>query len=203
MRDYPPYRTPHPGDPRQLTLQQCEENLRYLLEQRPHRLQALAQLLQGFDIDLDAGLRAADVRPFLGELDRWASATWPALHTPSAARLVDPRVWLTAPKDGDNIVLSMLMDVGIALGEIVVARRAEFAWRLDLDPDNEADGMLSYRRPVVMRPPIRDGTWAATVLDFEAICIGRFEAAGRTAPPSHRLGFAVTATLDGGYDPPD
>jgi hypothetical protein len=39
----------------------------------------------------------------------------------------------------------MVMDVAIALAEMVLARRRDYRWALDLDPQNAADEMVSWR----------------------------------------------------------
>src|SRR5262245_32876453 len=80
LTDYPPYEVPHPRPARKLNLAQCEDNLRYLLDQRERRLVVLAGLLQNFEIDLRAGLDAADPRPLLDAMERWARAEWPSVY---------------------------------------------------------------------------------------------------------------------------
>lgn len=201
LRTYPPYRTPHPGSPKALTRQQCDANLAYLLEQRPARTMALAGLVRAFGIDLAAGLAAEDPRPLLAALDAWAQAEWPDVPVAGMAGFEagQPR-WFAGDKAGPHIGLSMLMDVAIVLGDIVVARRPDYAWRLDLDRANRH--MSSYRRPVVMRLAEPDGSWAAIVLDFEAIAIDACDTIARAVPGGHSLGSSVLAAIEGGYDPP-
>ncbi|CEJ13978.1 hypothetical protein BN1110_04305 [bacterium YEK0313] len=200
---YPQYRAPHPGPPKAVTRKQCDANLAYLLEQRPARLAALGELVGRFGIDLAGGLAAADPRPLLDALHAWSRAEWPAIVIEGLTGYGDgyPR-WLGSDKGGQHIALSMLMDVAIVLGETVVARRPDYAWRLDLERGNRQ--MLSYRRPVVMSHARPEHGWPATVLDFEAIVIDLADGIGRgLAYDGRSLGYAALAAIEGGYDPPE
>lgn len=198
---YPQYRAPHPGPPKALTRKQCDANLAYLLEQRPARLAAIGALVRHFGIDLAGGLAAADPRPLLQALHAWSRAEWPDIFVADLTRYEDgyPR-WLASDKGGRHIALSMLMDVAIVLGDIVVARRSDYAWRLDLEHGNRQ--MLSYRRPVVMSSARPERGWAAMVLDFEAMAIDIADEIGRGLPYDGRpLGHVALAAIEGGYDP--
>ncbi|MGL6236298.1 MAG: hypothetical protein ACRC20_13245 [Segniliparus sp.] len=218
LADYPPYPTPFPGYGQTLGLAECEENLRSFLSVREERLEIVGGLLREFGLDLRAGLAADDPRPFLASLDRWAREEWPAAWTTAFPRGYG--AGLSSPKEGEHIVLAMLMDVAIAIGEIVVRKRPDYAWRLDLAGENSDMG--SYRRVVVAKAP--DGPGRSTiVLDYESVCIDTFDVIGRGSnydvsgrrttitskvyvPPPHRgapLGSMAKAALEGGDDPPD
>lgn len=168
-----------------LTLEQSAENLRYLLGVRERRLDNLADLLRRFDIDLRAGMTADDPHMLLASLDRWARAEWPAAREPWFSD--DTYTWSVLQKDGQHIVLAMLMDVAIALGEMVIVRYPGYDWRLDLAPEHEA--MDSYRRVVVSRDN-KD----RTPLDFEHECVGMFDWLGRGVPVDP-LGSTVLEVL--------
>ncbi len=197
LASYPPYATPHPGDARSLSVAQAEENLAYLLDVRERRLQIVAELLGHFGIDLHAGLEAEDPRDLLAALDRWARDKWPTVYRPSLTG--GPLTWLALPKQGPHIVLAMLMDVAIVLGEIVTAKRPDYAWRLDLAPDNRE--MLTYQRAVLAKAP-DDPRWTATPLDFEYVLLGNFDWFARGLG-GYPLGYMVEAALAGGNDPVD
>ncbi len=196
LAGYPPYLTPFPGEPGALSVAQCQENLGYLLEVRERRLQIAAELLGQFGIDLDAGLSAQDPRGFLQALDGWARREWPTAYTPAFSSRFN--ICFSRRKEGEHIVLAMLMDIAIVLGETVTRSRPEYSWRLDLDPKNHDS--VSYRRVVMAKDQI-DPEWEETLLDFEYQCIGSFAKFGRDVPGSHPLGFAAQVTIDGGYDP--
>lgn len=196
LASYPPYMTPFPGEPGALTLQQCQENLGYLLDVRERRLEIAADLLVQFGIDLDAGLSAEDPRAFLQSLDEWARREWPAAYTPAFSHRF--KICLPRRKEGEHIVLAMLMDIALVLGETVTRKRPEYSWRLDLDPKNRDS--VSYQRVVMAKDQI-DPEWEETLLDFEYQCIGSFAKFGRGTPGSHPLGFAAQVAIEGGYDP--
>ncbi|MFN3006333.1 hypothetical protein [Mycolicibacterium wolinskyi] len=195
LAGYPPYLTPFPGEPGSLSLQQCQENLRYLLDVRERRLEIAADLLQQFGIDLDAGLSAEDPRGFLQSLDQWARSEWPTAYTPTFSDRF--KVCLARRKEGEHIVLAMLMDIALVLGETVVRQRPEYSWRLDLDSKNHDS--ISYQRVVMAKDQI-DPDWEETLLDFEYQCIGSFGKFGRDTPGSHPLGYAAQVAIEGGYD---
>ena len=149
LADYPPYRIPHRGPGRRLTLAEAEENLAYLLDHKEERLAIVRALLTRFDLDAAAELAADDLRPVLDGLWRWSCAEWPAVYDPA---FVPIDVWLNSSREGPEIIFSMLMDVAILLGELVLVRRSDYRWALDLDPQNAADEMVSWQRPVLLRP---------------------------------------------------
>lgn len=168
-----------------LTLEQCQENLRYLLDVRARRLDALADLLSRFDIDLRSGMAEDDPHELLAALDRWARAEWPTAREPWFSD--DTNAWSVLQKDGQHIVLAMLMDVAIVLGEMVIARSPGYEWRLDLAPEHQA--LDSYRRVVVSRD-----NEDRTPLDFEHECVDMFDWLGRGVPVDP-LGSTVLETL--------
>lgn len=150
------------GDARSLSVAQAEENLAYLLEVRELRLQIMAELLGHFGIDLHAGLTAEDPRDLLQSLDLWARAQWPTAYTRQLDRLRVTGSAESVPKVGDYIVLSMLMDVAIVLGETVTRRRSDYSWQLDTDPRRR--NTLTYRRVVLVK---EFGELPPLALDFE------------------------------------
>ena len=153
LADYPPYRIPFPGLGRSLTIEQAGANLEHLLAHKAERLAAVRTLLAGSAIDLDAGLRAADPKPFLDALWQWTADEWPAIYDPA---LASPARYFDSRRDGADIAFSLVQDVALVLGEMVLVRRDDYGWALDLDPENrgatEGDGMRSWQRPVLLRP---------------------------------------------------
>lgn len=88
----------------------------------------------------------------------------------------------------------MLTDIAIVLGEMVLTRRSDYAWTLDLNPDNEE--MASWRRPVVRRQS--DGAFGAVAYDFELATRTAF---GRCIRPAYgvinELGRGVLEAISG------
>jgi hypothetical protein len=170
LRDYPAYAAPHAGPAATLTPPDAQRNLEYLLAQRDARLLALGNLLAPWGIDIAAPLAGADPRPLLDALHRWAGEQWPALHEPA---LATRERWLRSSRGGAEIVYSMLMDLAILLGELIVRRRATYRWAIDLDEVNGRDAMTSYLRPVLEVP--RSGDMPSPViLDVEEIVVSRY-----------------------------
>jgi hypothetical protein len=166
LKDYPPYRQPHPGPGSALTLPQAEANLAYLRDNKSARLAIVGGVLSQFALNLDEGLAAADPQPYLKALGQWTARDWPALRDTS---LLTIDTWLNSRREGPEIVFSLIMDIAIVLAEIVLRRRNDYRWALDLDPQNAPqggkDGMLSWQRPVVLRPA--DGIVPVIQFDFE------------------------------------
>lgn len=178
LRSYPPYQAPFPGHALDLDLAQAQANLDYLLAQRTERLTILGDLLDDDRIDVKTGLTADDPAPLLDGLHQWAKTQWPGLHD---RKLATTETWLRSSRAGPEIVYSLLMDVAILLGELIVRHRPRFAWSLDLDPENGPGGipgdpddfMTSYKRPVVMIP--KGGPLLAPViLDVEDIVVMQY-----------------------------
>lgn len=194
---YPPDPPPHPGPGRDLTEAQARENLRHKLAGREARLAALTGLLAEFDIDLPAGLDAPSADPLLNSLHHWAAQHWASIYDP---RLADLDVWLRSTRTGDELVFSMLADVGLALGELVVRRRPEYAWNLDRDLQNLAGELVSYNRPVVMRP--RDQVIPVDIVyDFEDAARTHYAYADRPEFfMANPLGYSVRHALTGAHE---
>lgn len=167
---YPPYRIPFPGPGHALTLDQATANLDYLVAHKPERLAAIRTLLASFAIDLDTALKTPDTDPtaVLDAIWQWTASEWPAIADPA---LATPARYFASRRDGPEIAVSLSQDVALALGEIVLVRRSDYRWALDLDPANkgqtEADGMRSWQRPVLLRPA--DAIVPAIQLDLEDI----------------------------------
>ena len=149
------------------TLEQAQRNLQYLLDQREQRLAAIGALLQGEAIDVQPVLAGGDAAPLLSALQRWALEQWPSIRRPHFS---SRDTWLRSTRAGEDIAYSMLMDLAILLGELIVRRRPTIQWGLDLDEVNGRDGMVTFRRPVLLAP--RQGL-APEPLDVEAIVVGR------------------------------
>jgi hypothetical protein len=178
LSSYAPYQAPFPGDPLKLSVDQVQANLDYLLDHRAERLARLGELLADDDIDVRAGLAADDCKPLLVAVHGWAKTEWPGIHD---RRIASIRGWRASTRTGAEIVYSLLMDVAILLGELIVTRRPQFVWSLDLDPENGPgsdpaspdDAMETYKRPVVQIP--KGGPFPAPItLDVEAIVVYKY-----------------------------
>jgi hypothetical protein len=154
---YPPYLGPFPGNYDSLLPGQAEANLAHLLAHRHARVEAVLGLLAARGVPPDGALGQGDPVPFLDRLWKWIELEWPTIHS---KRLAVYNACRNPGGDGADKALSLITDVGILLGEIVLARKPEFGWALDLAPGNQGEnGSVSQRQPVVLRPgkiPIGD-----------------------------------------------
>ena len=163
---YPPYRPAVTGAPATLSEADAARNLAKLMEDAPGRLAGLSDLLSRFGVDTAPALDPArDPRPTLDALWRWTKAEWPALRDPA---LLDVFVWLEGRRD--RPVFGLITDVGLLLGETVARRRPDYAWVVDLDPDNRE--MPSWRRPCLVRPS--DGISPRLLYDPESAAHGAY-----------------------------
>jgi hypothetical protein len=146
---YPPYLGLYPGDCDALLPGQAEANLAHLLAHRQERVEAVLQLLAARGVPPDGALGQGDPVPFLDRLWKWIEAEWPSIHSKGLARRDSCR---NPRGDGAEKALSLVTDVGILLGEIVLVRRPAFGWALDLAPGNQGEnGSVSQKQPVVLR----------------------------------------------------
>ena len=145
LKTYPPYLGPFPGDSDGLLPGQAEANLAYLLA----RVDAVLGLLEARGVATGGALGQDDPRLFLERLWKWIEAEWPGIHSPKLTR---SRLCRNPRGDGPEKALSLVTDVGILLGEMVLARKPDFSWALDLAPGNQGEnGSLSQKQPVVFR----------------------------------------------------
>lgn len=170
LQSYPPYEAPYRGPPSALTIMQAEANLQYLLTHKEQRLRDLSRFLGGMGVDITTALNGGDVGPALDALHVWAKREFPKIHDPEIAKR---SVWLASTRTGREIVYSFLMDIALLLGELVITRRPDFRWGLDLDPDNVLDEMYSVKRCVVQIPKAEPFP-APIILDFEEIVVGQY-----------------------------
>lgn len=187
---YPPYEIPYPGggceidpmeraflpsthlDYKHITPEQAQANLDYLLTHKQVRIDIFACLLKHFDVDVHTGLEANNPKPFLDQLHLWVYTQWPSVYS---KKLADPQRWWDSPKHGEDIVYSMITDMAIVLGELVIRHHPDFYWDLNRNPKDKA--MANYLRPVIMRKPpgASYALNAAEIADFENSMRGRYD----------------------------
>jgi len=177
---YPVYAAPHAyrRDGQLLSLAQAQENLEYLRTQRPLRLRIISDFLHTeAEVDVVAALAGGDPSVLLDGLHRWSLRTFPALQK-AAPELARDEVWLASDRRGPEIVYSLLMDLALLLGELILIRRPAFQWALDLDEGNLLDGMDSVRRPVLQFLPAPAAAGEVPMppvqLDVEALVVHRY-----------------------------
>lgn len=170
---YPPFGAPHAGFGAALGLKEARENLAHFQAVLPQRLEALGALLTAEGIVLGPALAAPrEHGPALADaLGAWAARTWPALHQP---RLAAQQAWLQSTRAGEDIVLSLVLDVAIALGEVIRRGNPDWRWDLDLSRRNLTDEMPSARRVVLLADPV-GAMKEPFVNDVEDVVVGRYQ----------------------------
>src|SRR5262249_43342487 len=133
LKTYPAYEAPFRGPPRGWSLEQAKANLLYLEMHKDVRIEVLRRTLAEYDIVVPADLGADDPQPLLDALNGWAARQWPNARPPE---LTDTDGWLASSRSGPDIIFSLLMDVAILFGDMVIARRPPYAWSLDLEPES-------------------------------------------------------------------
>lgn len=143
---YPVWETPCKGYPPALSVEEAQANLRYLLDNHERRIPVLSAFMrEAFAITLSPPNSGDDLKTMLDPLYNWAYETWPQISHGRDTSIDD---WLRSDKSGDDIVFSLIADVGLYLGEIICFREPRYVWAIDLS-DNE---MASFHRPVLIAP---------------------------------------------------
>lgn len=166
LQTYRPYVPPHGGPSTGWTAAQAEDNLTYLLTQREERLGQLAALLGEAGMDMHPALHGEPPDALLAQLHAWRLAQWPALRAslpaavPAASRITSRR--------HAEVAYSLVMDLAILLGELIVRRRAPaMDWAVNMEAasvDDAQEGRAgqkgrrtarrehtdSWKRPVVL-----------------------------------------------------
>lgn len=194
LADYPAFPVPFPGAPASITDEQAQANLGALLTQRERRLDVLGGLLGDFDLDFPAAFAEQSPTVVLDLLDKWALDEW--ADVPGASAVANFSRWQKSTREGPDIVYSMLMDVGIAMGETLIRCKPGLAWGIDLSIRNAA-ASDAFRRPVVRGLGVPDNPTAASDFDAEMHAFGAFQNVVRgTTPEVHGLTRMLRAMIE-------
>jgi hypothetical protein len=149
LAGYPRYEPPHPGRVERLTDVQAVQNLDDLLAHRLARVGEVSRRLEPvLGLEVGAVLDGAPYEPLLAALLTWSVQTWPDWQGRSTLDEHEP---FSAPEPVDGV----LADLALLLGEIVLRRRPETAWTVNLYPSGTS-GMVDERAPAVRIPPVGD-----------------------------------------------
>lgn len=196
LRGYVPYRAPFSGRlPTYLSDYEALANLDYLLQSREQRIAELQRLLRAGGADLAPALCENNLRDALTHLHRWITVTFPQIYDP---RLANWEIWLKSSREGDEIVFSLLMDIGIVLGEFIVKNNPTFQWGVDLELENAE--MMSYKRPTVL---IRKGRGipAPIIVDVEALVVEQYrKVPQRVFGTANELLAPISQAISGAYE---
>ena len=193
LAGYPPFGDVHVAAPKDLSEAEAKANLDAFLARREERLDVLAALLSPFEIDLEAGLDASDHKAFLDQIDRWAAGHWK--NVPATREQLRRDYWQKSDRSGGDIVYSMLRDVALLLGEMIVRRREGTLWGLDPSLKTAKDG-AGFRRPVVLGLA-NPATGQPVSIETDQHCFTAFAYIAKAADPAmHGLTQYCRAAID-------
>jgi hypothetical protein len=143
---YSVYTPPNMQNEIALSRDKAKENFDYFLQRRALRLQCLRDLLKKFEVDAstdDNGLAAVSAW-----FDRYGGLL---LHfQPYDTSTLNAFISYAPPWTGEHLGINVVWDIGIYVGECIIARRRSARWDLDTgDPDPVSLEAIGYQRPCV------------------------------------------------------
>lgn len=171
LQGYPAWALPYPGVPERPEEQQA--NLQYWLQHRDERLAALQAF---FAEDLPGGVLAAglqaggDWRAASSALHLWMNAHVEALPR---GKFTSRNGWMHSKRAGDEAVYSLLLDIGLYLGELIIRHRPGYQWTIDADPIRASQDLPTLGR-VVLEGPRPPGHELPLILDPEDVAVGHY-----------------------------
>jgi hypothetical protein len=194
LRDYPPFTPLHLGQ--KLSKAEAEANLAQLVEAVPERLKIVVAFLQQEKLDPRPALSQNDPRPFLAALWEWGRLTWKTAPQPWRS----DRSWRESRRDRDDILLSLLTDIGIVLAEIIRGFRADYRWAM---VDGRDDRSASYYRQPVLKvdAPRPQDEPPYKVFDLIDVVVHNCTLADRPrASDRNEMSYVVSECVLGGYE---
>jgi hypothetical protein len=194
LRGYPPFTPLHPGQ--KLSKAEAEANLAQLVEAAPERLRIVVAFLLQQGLDPRPALSQNDPRPFLTALWDWGRLTWKTAPQPWRG----VRSWRESRRDGDDILLSLLSDIGVVLAEIICGFRADYHWAI-VDGRDERS-MSHYRQPVLkIDAPRPEDEPPYKVFDLIDVVVHNCAQADRPrAGDWNEMDYVVSECVLGGYE---
>jgi hypothetical protein len=199
LNGYPPYSPPHLGWGKSLSNEQADDNLHYLTENLPVRLNHIGALLADFDVEtaplLDSGAYPLEAAALI---DDWLTRALP----PRDALLQDrppnpPRdMFIESDRTGSAILFSFVTDLGLLEAEALRIRHSGFDWGLPRSRGQR--GRMEYNRPCLIKPNKTD--WDAQIIDHELWMLECLYAK-RNGIAIHPFGYQLQTMLCGGFDP--
>ena len=173
LHRYPAHAPPHPGHARDLTPEQAQANLNWVLATLPERLQVLDGLLTEFGVPTRPAADTPEGRQaWVGQLIDWTRRCWPA--QPYRPEHLDKDVWLKVARIGDDAIFSVTLDLATLMGEVIKSACPAWRWGLDMASANMGgQPMLTARRVVMTTAPL--GSKGIRVIrDWEAAIVAHY-----------------------------
>lgn len=181
---------------------QRDANLAHLIATVPDRMDALTVLLRGFGIDpaalLDSSAPIAGTPLIAAQaIDDWLTAELPerADLPPAPAENAPYSAFMDSDRSGNDIIFSLIADLGVFEGEAMRRRDGRFTWAIDRERGHRT--LEVYRRLCLFKAAEPD--WAATAIDFELRTLGIVYERRRTGA-IHRFGDDLAALARGAFD---
>jgi hypothetical protein len=159
--------------------------LHQLLESRERRLARLTNRLATEGVDLAAGLAADRPEPLARALDDWIRLRWPDVADKA---LAEPERWdAQAWDDAAAPLYTLILDLGVALGELAIRHRPTLAWGVNDDPLLKADGDPCYMGVMPLGPYRADGSGPTVAYDAFAEAFMSYQWVTYRQPPTSFL----------------
>ena len=148
LQNYPAIQLPHTGEANGLKPAAVSENFNYWQRVLPERLTMIRSLLTEYGIHWPQELDTCDHGELLTQTRGWARKHWPVLanlvHGDTKAR------WQEQHKSDDCIVFTLVSDISLLLGELIIAKRPSFQWSIDMEEQNRVDTIQPVNYPVLL-----------------------------------------------------
>ena len=170
LDNYPEFPLPAKGHHLTLSHEAAQRNLEAVMQAMPDRLAALESLCYAFSIDWPDQLSLNESRELIKAIHSWAGETWPHVYKdlPDDAEAQ----WFAGERAGEYKILSVISDITLLLGTIIIHERPGIRWGIDDDQDNLKDRMGTPNRVVLLAPWMGDPETLSPI-DVEFVVLGR------------------------------
>lgn len=127
---YPSYQSPHVTGGDFIGIDPLKENLAHFLIHRDERLEQITSLLRKYDLDPELAITPGEAPTgFLDALDSWVTDYWRTGRI--SKKQLSRDFWTRHQDDGSSHLYGFLSDIGLLLGEILIAQRQSCEWGFD------------------------------------------------------------------------
>lgn len=199
LNGYPPYSPPNLGWGKSLSNEQADDNLHYLTENLPVRLNHIGALLARCDMQTASLLNPGDdPLAAAAQIDQWLMTALPARDALVQGRPPNPPrdLFVESDRAGGAILFSFVTDLGLLEAEAVRVRHTGFAWGVARGRGQR--DRMEYNRPCLIKP--QQTGWDMQIIDHELWMLECLYAK-RNGIAIHPFGYQLQTLLCGGFDP--